>query len=215
MLQLVRWVVLLAPVGVFALVLPLAAHAGAALVGAIGFYIAAYSAACLGVTALLYPVVALGAGIPMKRFARAALPAQLIAFSSSSSIASLPALVQSADSLALPKRVSGFVLPLAVAMFKIAGPVAWTVGALGAGLRQGMAQIAVAAAAMALITALLSWALRALTVSLGAGDVGHWSNDVLQVLIAGGGGLLVYVAVLWRLRFDEVLLVWRRVRSGV
>jgi proton glutamate symport protein len=133
MLQLVRWVVLLAPVGVFALVLGLAAHAGAALVGAIGFYIAAYSAACLAVTALLYPVVAFGAGIPMKRFARAALPAQLIAFSSSSSIASLPALVESADRLGLPKRVTGFVLPLAVAMFKIAGPVAWTVGALFVG----------------------------------------------------------------------------------
>jgi Na+/H+-dicarboxylate symporter len=134
MLQLVRWVVMLAPIGVFALVLPLAAHAGAALVGAIGFYIAAYSGACLAITALLYPVVALGAGIPMKRFAKAALPAQLIAFSSSSSIASLPALVESAErGLGLPKRVSGFVLPLAVAMFKIAGPVAWTVGALFVG----------------------------------------------------------------------------------
>ena len=33
----------LAPIGVFALVLPLAAHAGAALAGAIGFYIVAYS----------------------------------------------------------------------------------------------------------------------------------------------------------------------------
>ncbi len=43
MLVLVRWVVLAAPVGVFALVLPLAAHAGAALAGAIGFYVVAYS----------------------------------------------------------------------------------------------------------------------------------------------------------------------------
>ena len=134
MLQLVRWVVMLAPIGVFALVLPLAAHAGAALVGAIGFYIAAYSGACLLITALLYPVVALWGGIPIRRFAKAALPAQLIAFSSSSSIASLPALVESAErGLGLPARVTGFVLPLAVAMFKIAGPVAWTVGALFVG----------------------------------------------------------------------------------
>jgi len=127
-------VVLAAPIGVFALVLPLAARAGTALAGAIGFYIVAYSVGSLLVTALLYPVVALVARIPMGRFARAVLPAQLIAFSSSSSIASLPALVDSAErGLGLPKRISGFVLPLAVSMFKLASPVSWTVGALFVG----------------------------------------------------------------------------------
>src|SRR5207244_115136 len=94
MLTLVRWIILIAPVGVFALVLPLAVHAGAALAGAIGIYIVAYSIACIAATLLLYPAVAIAGRIPMRRFARAALPAQLIAFSSSSSIASLPALVE-------------------------------------------------------------------------------------------------------------------------
>jgi Na+/H+-dicarboxylate symporter len=139
MLTLVRWVVMLAPVGVFALVLPLAAHAGAALAGAIGFYVVAYSVGCLVVTALLYPVVAMVAKIPMRRFARAALPAQLIAFSSSSSIASLPALVESAErGLELSTRTTGFVLPLAVSTFKIAAPLSWTVGALFVGWFYGI-----------------------------------------------------------------------------
>jgi Na+/H+-dicarboxylate symporter len=139
MLTLVRWVVAVAPIGVFALVLPLAAHAGAGLAGAIGAYIVAYSAASLYAIALLYPVVALFAGIPMRAFARAALPAQLIAFSSSSSIASLPALVESAEQgLGLPSRVAGFVLPLAVSTFKPAGPVSWTVGALFVGWFYGI-----------------------------------------------------------------------------
>jgi Na+/H+-dicarboxylate symporter len=139
MLTMVRWVVTVAPIGVFALVLPLAAHAGTALVGAIGFYIVAYSAANVVVMALVYPVVAVGAGIPMRRFARAALPAQLIAFSSSSSIASLPALVESAErGLDLPSRVTGFVLPLAVSTFKLAAPVSWTVGALFVGWFYGV-----------------------------------------------------------------------------
>ena len=134
MLTLVRWVVMIAPVGVFALVLPLAAHAGTAFAGAIGFYVVAYSISSLAVTALLYPVVALAAKLPMRRFARAALPAQLIAFSSSSSIASLPALVESAErSLSLPSRVTGFVLPLAVSTFKLAAPLSWTLGALFVG----------------------------------------------------------------------------------
>src|SRR5439155_7849893 len=97
MLTLVRWIILAAPVGVFALVVPLAAHAGAAMAGAIGFFIVAYSIACVAVILLLYPVVAIAAGISMRRFARAALPPQLIALSSSSSIASLPSLVESSE----------------------------------------------------------------------------------------------------------------------
>jgi len=130
MLTLVRWVVLLAPIGVFALVLPLATHAGTALAGAIGFYVIAYSAGCLLVTLLLYVVVRIFAGIPMRRFARAALPSQLIAFSSSSSIASLPALVESAErGLEISPATAGFVLPLAVSTFKIAAPLSWLVGA--------------------------------------------------------------------------------------
>lgn len=131
MMTLVRGVIWLAPVGVFALVLPLAAHAGAALVGAIGFYIVAYSAISLLSIAALYPVVRLGAGIPIARFAKAALAPQLIAFSSSSSVASLPALIAAAEKdLKLPPNVTGFVLPLAAAMFKLSGPGSWTVGAL-------------------------------------------------------------------------------------
>ena len=139
MLVIVRWVIALAPIGVFALVLPLAARGGAWLAGAVGFYVVAYSAASVAMTLLLYPVVAIAARIPMGRFARAALPSQLIGFSSSSSIASLPALVESAEQgLGLSARVSGFVLPLSVSTFKLASPVSWTVGALFVGWFYGV-----------------------------------------------------------------------------
>ena len=130
LLVVVRWVVAAAPIGVFGLVLPLAAHLGAGLAGAVGFYIAVYAGTSLAITALLYPVVAIVARIPSARFARAVLPSQLIAASSSSSMASLPALVEGAALLRLTSRVTGFVLPLAVSTFKIAAPVSWTVGAL-------------------------------------------------------------------------------------
>ena len=139
MLVLVRWVILMAPIGVFALVLPLAVHAGAAFAGGIGFYILAYSIESIAVTLLLYVVVSLVTRIPIRRFARAALPAQLIAFSSSSSIAALPVLVESAEvRLGLPKPVTGFVLPLAVSTFKIASPVSWSVGAVFVGWFYGI-----------------------------------------------------------------------------
>jgi proton glutamate symport protein len=131
MLVLVRWIVWLAPIGVFALMLPLGAHGGAGLVGAIGVYILAYSLASVLFVLLLYPVIAMVAHVPMRDFARAALPGQLIAFSSSSSIASLPALVRGAEeALGLRADVTGFVLPLAVSMFKFAAPVSWTFGTL-------------------------------------------------------------------------------------
>ena len=159
MLMMVRWVILVAPVGVFALVLPLAAHAGSSLAGAIGFYIVAYMAASLGVTLLLYPVVAVAGRVPVIRFARAALPAQLIAFSSSSSIASLPALVEGAErGLGLSNRLSGFVLPLAVSTFKLAAPVSWTVGALFVGWFYGIPLHAGALATVAFAAVFLGFA---------------------------------------------------------
>jgi Na+/H+-dicarboxylate symporter len=158
MLLMVRWIVLLAPIGVFALVLPLAAHAGASIAGAIGLYIAAYSLGCVVVIVLLHPVVAIVGGIPMRRFARAALPPQLIAFSTSSSIASLPALVESAErNLELPASITGFVLPLAVSMFKIAAPVSWTMGALFVGWFYGVPLHARELAIIAFSTVLLGF----------------------------------------------------------
>ncbi|HEX6808009.1 MAG TPA: dicarboxylate/amino acid:cation symporter [Gemmatimonadaceae bacterium] len=139
MMVIVRWVVWLAPIGVFALVLPLAAHLGGSVAGALGLYIAAYSVVNIAVILLLYPVVAAFGGIPIRRFARAALPAQLIAFSSSSSIASLPVLMESGErGLDLSSRITGFVLPLAVSVFKIGAPVSWTIGALFVGWFYGV-----------------------------------------------------------------------------
>jgi Na+/H+-dicarboxylate symporter len=120
-------------------VLPLAAHGGAGVAGAVGFYVVAYSLASILVVLLLYPVVLVAAKVPLARFGRAALPAQSVAFASSSSIASLPALVEGAERvLKLPERVSGFVLPLAVSTFKIAAPVSWTLGALFVGWFYGI-----------------------------------------------------------------------------
>lgn len=139
MLTLVRWIILAAPIGVFALVVPLAAHAGTAVAGAIGFFIVAYSIGCIAVILLLYLVVSIATRIPIGRFARLALPPQLIAFSSSSSIAAVPSLIDVAErELAIPENVVGFVLPLSASTFKIAGPLSWTIGAFFVGWFYGI-----------------------------------------------------------------------------
>lgn len=131
MLVLVRWVILLAPAGVFAMVLPLTVHVGASVAGAIGFYVVVYSVLCIVAMVILAVITGMTSRISTLQFMRAALPPQLFALSSSSSIATLPALVESAEnSLKLPSESTGFVLPLAVSTFKVSSPVSWTVGAL-------------------------------------------------------------------------------------
>ncbi|MEP6729493.1 MAG: dicarboxylate/amino acid:cation symporter [bacterium] len=131
MLTLVRWVIALAPIGVFALIVPTTARLGAAAAGALGYYTAATIVLTLGMILLVYPVVALTTGISMRVFARAALPGQIVAFGTSSSLAALPALIDGAErELRLPTTVRGFVLPLAASTFKIGSPVAKVTGAL-------------------------------------------------------------------------------------
>lgn len=131
LLVLVRWIIVLAPIGVFALIVPTAARLGASAVGALGYYLVAVLLLSIGLILLLYPVVAIVTGTPMARFARAVLPGQAVAFGTSSSLAALPALIEGADRvLGMPASVRGFALPLAASTFKIASPVSKVAGAL-------------------------------------------------------------------------------------
>ncbi len=154
---LVEWVLVLAPLGVFALALPLAARLGVAAAGALGYYVALVSILPVAFLLLLYPAVAIGGRVSMRRFARAAAPAQAVAFSARSSLASLPALIEGAEQrLGLPPAVTGFCLPLAVSTFKFCGPVVVIVGALFMGRLYGVvigpAQLVEAAALAALLS---------------------------------------------------------------
>lgn len=75
---------------------------------------------CVVIVLALYPVVVVATGVPLGRFARAAAPAQLVAFSTQSSLASLPTMIEGAQvRLAIPTQLTGFVLPLAVAVFRV------------------------------------------------------------------------------------------------
>jgi Na+/H+-dicarboxylate symporter len=121
---LLHWIVGLAPYGVFALGLGLAMHVGTGIVGALAYYILVSSGALVFFTALLYLVVWIGAGVSPRRFARAAAPAQIVAFGTHSSMASFPAMLDAAEKpLGLSQTATGFVLPLALAVFKYSGPI--------------------------------------------------------------------------------------------
>lgn len=131
MLVLVRWVIELAPIGVFVLALGLASKLGATAAGAVGFYIVAICSVVLFELILLYPLAAIGGRMPLRRFAKGISPAQAVAVSTRSSLASLPALLDCARrGLGLPNEVSGFVLPLGVSTFKLSTPPTQVVSVL-------------------------------------------------------------------------------------
>lgn len=126
----VDWIIAAAPIGIFALVLAAASKTGVALAGAMGYYVIAISAALVLFALLMYPVATVFGRIPLGWFTRGVLPAQAVALSSSSSLASLPALVEGGRALGMPTPITGFVLPLSVSVFKVATPITWLIGTL-------------------------------------------------------------------------------------
>jgi len=131
-LVLVRAILAFAPIGVFALAVPLAARMGIAAAGALVTYIVIVSGICIVFMGLvLYPAAVILGRIPLREFAKAALPAQGIAFSSRSSLAALPAMLESVrDTLKLPPVIGSFFIPLAASMFRAGAGIGQTVGVL-------------------------------------------------------------------------------------
>jgi proton glutamate symport protein len=119
----VGWVLWAAPVGVFALILPVSARAGVDMLSALGWYILLLCAMYLAMTGLMLMLAVVAGGEPLRRFASAILPAQVVAASTQSSLASLPAMVDSSNRLGYPTAVSSLVLPMAVSLFRITSPV--------------------------------------------------------------------------------------------
>lgn len=132
MVVIIRWVLKAAPLGVFALAVPLASRLGFGAVGALAFYIALVAATCVAFAAVvLYPAAVLLGRVPLRQFARALAPVQAIAFSSRSSLATLPVMVeQGKNALKLPEAVTAFFLPVAAALFRGGSAIGTTIGAL-------------------------------------------------------------------------------------
>lgn len=124
MMQLVRWVLIATPIGVFALTYVLALKTGASTGGILGAYVVIVSLIMVLFTILLYPVTVFGGRTTFREFARGVGPAQLVAISTRSSIASLPALIEGGrDRLRLPSAATSFLLPLSVSVFKVNRPI--------------------------------------------------------------------------------------------
>lgn len=122
MLIIIGWVLWIAPVGVFALAFGVGMRSGGGAFAALAHYILIVSAMGGFILVLAYLLAWALGGISPLRFARNVLPAQAVAVSTQSSLASLPAMLDSSSRLGLRSTTSEFVLPLAVAIFRATSP---------------------------------------------------------------------------------------------
>jgi Na+/H+-dicarboxylate symporter len=135
LIRIVRWVLLLAPLGIFAIAAGAVAKSGLELLTTMAVFILTVIAGLAVLIALvLLPLVALVARRSVWRYLRAIRASLLMAFSTTSSLATLPVMLEAAETdLRLSRTVAGFVLPLGA-----------SVGRAGSALFQAVAVLFVA-----------------------------------------------------------------------
>lgn len=123
LLVIVRWVLWIAPLGVFALAFSVGSEAGGSAFAGLGHYIALVSAVgILWMILAAYPMGIIGGRVQPARFLRAMIGPQAVAISTRSSLASLPAMLTASRAIGVRPRVADVALPLAVALFRSTGP---------------------------------------------------------------------------------------------
>jgi len=139
LIKLVHWILWLAPVGVFALAAPVTARAGWAMLQSLGAFILAVLIGLVVLVGVIFlPAVRFLGGMPIRIFLTAVINPLLIAGSTSSTAATVPAMLEAAtEQLRLSRPVTSFVIPLGAgvgrmgtALFQGAGVVflAWLFG---------------------------------------------------------------------------------------
>jgi Na+/H+-dicarboxylate symporter len=160
MLVIVRWVFAAAPIGVLALAIVVGYRLGYSAVASVGYYVALFVVMMVGILIFLYAIAVVVGRVPLRRFASAAAPAQVIALGSRSSSAALPAMIDSArEVLRLPPPIISFVLPTAVAIFRVSAPISFVLGALFLGKLYGVEIDGTQIASLAVLSVLLSYSI--------------------------------------------------------
>jgi len=131
MQRLVAGILQLAPIGVFALAVPLASTLGlSAAAAVIAYIVLVVSLTVLVVALVVYPVGIAAGPLSTREFVTYCAPAQTVAFASRTSLAALPAMIESAKRADLPPVAAGFIIPLGASLFRVGAAVAQTVGVL-------------------------------------------------------------------------------------
>jgi len=135
LIRIVQWVLLLAPLGILALVAGAVAQFGWSLVKTMAvFVLAVIVGLTLFIATVYLPAVVLVARLGVWRFLKASRASMLMGFSTTSSLATLPVMLDAAErDLRMSRTVASFVLPLGA-----------SIGRAGSALFQAVAVLFVA-----------------------------------------------------------------------
>jgi Na+/H+-dicarboxylate symporter len=118
----IDWVLLLAPLGVFALAFTVGSAAGGAAFAGLGHYVVIISLIGVIVTLTAYPLASFLGRVGSVSFARGMIAPQAVAISTRSSLASLPAMLTASREMGIRENVADVTLPIAVALYRATGP---------------------------------------------------------------------------------------------
>lgn len=107
------------PVAVMAFIFPMIVDTGMAAIGVAGSYIVLVSICLIIAIGLLYVAVYLFGAHPLKLFVKSMIPAQIVAVSTRSSMATLPSLMEIADQkLDVPPAVTAVIIPFFLTLLR-------------------------------------------------------------------------------------------------
>ncbi len=108
-----EFIIKLSPIGVFCLICPVVAENGPKILGSLAMVLlVAYIAYIVHMAIVYSAAVKIGAGMGPFKFFKGMAPAMILAFSSASSVGTLPLNMECSEKLGADKDVSSFVLPL-------------------------------------------------------------------------------------------------------
>jgi Na+/H+-dicarboxylate symporter len=200
MILIIHMVMAVAPFGVAALIAKVVGQSGVSILSALAVYAITVIIGLGLLATLIYGgLVRFVAKLPFVQFLKAARPAQLIAFSTSSSSATLPITLECAEeNLGISKSVSSFVIPLGS-----------TVNMDGTALYQGVAAIFIAQVFEVDLSfgAELGIVFAATAASIGAAGVPGAGMITLAMVLTSAGIPAVGVALI--LGVDRLLDMFR------
>lgn len=138
-LVIVGWVLALAPLGVAALGFTLGTRLGLGAGSVLAHYVGVQIAITATLGLSMYVLATVIGRVSVARFARAALEPQAVAASTQSSLAALPAMLSVAARLTRADGAATAILPLAVALFRLAAPASIVVVTLATAHIEGTA----------------------------------------------------------------------------
>ncbi len=178
-LKVMEMIITLSPIGVFCLICPVVAENGPAILGSLAMVLlAAYAAYIIHMVLVYSAAVKVGAGLSPVKFFKGMFPAMMMAFSSASSVGTLPLNIECSEKLGADKDVSSFVLPLGA-----------TINMDGTAIYQGICSIFIASCFGITLTLpqMLTIVLTATLASIGTAGVPGAGMIMLAMILQSVG----------------------------